>query len=95
MRQARFTPGQPCDLRFGQVLMPESGLTFTERGAWHFIADLLEAGHPCHEIVLEKPPGQIGYVIKTSGFAGCPEIYIKVTMSSHKINLRSFHDSEY
>jgi hypothetical protein len=94
-RQARFTAAAPCDLRFGQVLTPESGAAFTEIGAWHFMADLLEQGHPCHQIVLEKPPGQIGYVIKTSGFPGCPKIYIKVTLSSNKINFRSFHDSEY
>jgi hypothetical protein len=70
-------------------------LPFTEVEAWHFIADLLEAGHPCHQIVLRMPPGQLAYVIKTAGFRGCPDIYIKVTLSRNKINGRSFHDSEY
>ena len=90
-----FPSGLPCEWRFYQVLKPESGLPFTEVEAWHFIADLLEGGHPCHQIILRMPPGQLAYVITTPGYRGCPDIYIKVTLSRNKINGRSFHDSEY
>jgi hypothetical protein len=94
-RQSIFRESAPCDWRCHQVLKPESGLPFTDVEAWHFIAELLEAGCPCNQIVLQKPSGQIGYVITTAGYKGCPQIYIKVTLSSSKINGRSFHDSEY
>jgi hypothetical protein len=93
-RQSIFSAQAPCDWRPHRVLKPESGLPFTEVEAWHFIADLLEVGHPCRQIALRKPRGQIAYVITTAGHQGCPEIYIKVTLSSNKINGRSFHDSE-
>jgi hypothetical protein len=94
-RQSAFSPSAPCDWRCHQVLKPESGLPFTEVEAWHFIADSLENGCPCHKIILDKPPGMTGYVIKLPGYPGCPEIYIKLTLTANKINGRSFHDSEF
>src|SRR6267143_6568637 len=36
---------------------------FTEAGAWEFIAELLEAGHPIQEIELDNPAGKRGYVL--------------------------------
>lgn len=92
-RQSIFSPQAPCDWRPGQVLKPESGLPFTDVEAWHFVADLLQAGHDCYRIILEKPPGQFAWVITTAGHPGQPHIYIKVTLTSNKINGRSFHDS--
>jgi hypothetical protein len=43
-------------------------------GAWNFVADLLESGHEVETIEMRKPLGQIGYVIRTAGFAGYPQI---------------------
>jgi hypothetical protein len=77
------------------VLSPESGLPFTDSGAWHFIADLLEAGHEVSEIEMKKPKGKVGYVLKTAGYTGCPKIYIKLTLSANMVNGRSFHNDEW
>ena len=95
VRQSKFKPEAPCDWRPGQVLTPESGLPFSDAGAWNFIADLLEAGHEVTTLILEKPPGKTAYVMVAKGYSGCPNIYIKLTMSRNIINGRSFHDSEF
>ena len=63
-----FTRQEPCDWRPRQVAHPESGLPFTDVGAWNFIADLLDAGCEVREIVLEKPLGKIGYEMLTDGY---------------------------
>jgi hypothetical protein len=70
-------------------------LPFHDTGAWNFIADILESGIEVIEIEMEKPCGQVGYVILTKGYVGCPEIYIKLTLTTNMINGRSFHDSEH
>ncbi len=94
LRQAEFSFDEPCDWRPWQVLHPETGLPFTDVGAWNFIADYLTSGGPVRCITLDKPPGQTGYVILTPGYRDNPEIYIKVTLSASRINGRSFHDSK-
>ena len=94
MRQSVSKSTEPCRWYPYNVLHPVFGIPFTDAGAWNFIADLLSAGHDVTPIVMEKPPGQIGYVLRTAGYTGCPEIYIKLTLSKHYINGRSFHDSE-
>jgi hypothetical protein len=94
LRQSVSKSTEPCRWFPHRVLHPSLGFEFTDVSAWHFIADLLCAGHQVTTIVMEKPPGQIGYVLKTPGYIGCPEIYIKLTLSSRYINGRSFHDDE-
>jgi hypothetical protein len=86
---------EPCRWYPHKVLHPVFGFEFTDAGAWNFIVDLLSAGHDVTTIEMEKPLGQIGYVLKTAGYTGCPKIYIKLTLSNRYINGRSFHDSEY
>ena len=93
-RQNLFRPQEPCDWRPRQVLQPESGLSFTDVSAWNFIADLLDLGHAVSEILMKKPPGQIGYVLIAKGYTDCPNIYIKLTLSSNMVNGRSFHYCE-
>lgn len=93
-RTNSFQPQEPCDWRPRQVAHPESGLPFTDVGAWNFIADLLESGHDVREMVMQKPPGKTGYEILADGYVGCPQIYIKLTLSSNLVNGRSFHNSE-
>jgi hypothetical protein len=46
---------QPCRWFPYEVLHPESGLPFTEVGAWNFIADLIESGHHLEAIVMAGP----------------------------------------
>jgi hypothetical protein len=94
-RQNLFKTAEPCDWRPRQVLHPEAGIPFTDVGAWNFIADLLESGHEVNAIEMDKPPGQIGYVILANGYEACPSIYVKLTLTANMVNGRSFHDSEY
>ncbi len=94
LRQSVSKSTEPCRWFPYRVLHPVFGVPFTDASAWNFVADLLSAGHEVKTIVMEKPFGQIGYVLKTAGHPGYPEIYIKLTLSSHYINGRSFHDSE-
>src|SRR6266487_2471387 len=60
-RVIEFTNESPIEWRPGTVFNPETGLYFTDIGAWHFAADLLEEGHPCRCLVLDRPPGGKGY----------------------------------
>ena len=94
-RQTVSKSTEPCRWHPYKVLHPAFGFAFTDVGAWNFIVDLLCAGHDVTTIVMEKPPGQIGYVLKADGYTGCPKIYIKLTLSNRFINGRSFHDCEY
>ena len=95
-RDARFvprSPAMPCDWRPWEVLRPETGMFFTDIGAWHFIAELAEAGHLMEEIILDKPRGERGYVMIVE-FGPCvPDLYIKVQIKGGKIFGRSFHYS--
>ena len=93
-RQSVSKSTEPCRWYPWRVLHPVLGIPFTEAGAWNFIADLLSTGQEVMTIAMEKPSAQIGYVLKTDGYKGCPEIYIKLTLSSQYVNGRSFHDSE-
>jgi hypothetical protein len=94
LRQSVSKSTEPCRWFPHRVLHPVFGIPFTDASAWNFVADLLSAEHDVTTIVMEKPFGQIGYVLKTAGRLGCPEIYIKLTLSNRYINGRSFHDSE-
>jgi hypothetical protein len=67
---------------------------FTERGAWEFVAELLEAGHPLKEVDLKKPVGKKGYELLASGGKGRPEIYMKLQLGSGRVIGRSFHYSK-
>jgi hypothetical protein len=69
-------------------------MPFTDVGAWHFIADLLERGEPLEEVVLHHPPGAQAYVMRLDLGAALPRLYIKVQLSRGKIIGRSFHYSD-
>ena len=93
-RQSVSKSTEPCRWYPHRILHPVLGIPFTDVGAWNFIADLLSEGQEVTVINMEKPLGQVGYVMKTPGHKGCPYIYIKVTLSKNFINGRSFHDDE-
>jgi hypothetical protein len=87
--------GWPRDWRPGTVVDPHDAdqQVFTEAGAWEFIAELLEAGHPIQGIELENPAGKKGYVLVANGGEKRPDIYIKLQLGSGKVIGRSFHYS--
>jgi hypothetical protein len=93
-RRSVTTSSEPCRWYPHRVLHPALGIPFTDVGAWNFIANLLSDGCEVSVIRMKKPPGQAGYVLKTPGYTGCPQIYIKITLSKNYINGRSFHDDE-
>jgi len=87
--------GWPRDWRPGTVVDPHDAdqQVFTEAGAWEFIAELLEAGHPIQEIELDNPAGKRGYVLVADGGDQRPEIYVKLQLGSGQVIGRSFHYS--
>jgi hypothetical protein len=95
-RSRRRVLGWPRDWRSGSVVNPRDAdlQVVTEVGAWEFIAELLEAGHPIQEIDLESPTGKKGYVLVASGGEKRPEIYIKLQLGTGQVIGRSFHYSE-
>jgi hypothetical protein len=74
-RQNVTTSAEPCQWYPYRVLHPMLGIPFTDVSAWNYIVDLLSAGHHVCVIKMQKPPGQLGYVLKTPGYKGCPDIY--------------------
>jgi hypothetical protein len=46
------------------------------------------------EVVLDKPPGKIGYVLKLPG-ANNRKIYVKLQVCGDHVRGRSFHESEF
>jgi len=69
------------------------GLPFTDVSAWAFIADLLEDGHEFDELIMGKPPGAIGYVIKHQISEG-NVVYIKLELVGGYVWGRSFHPDQ-
>ena len=55
---------------------------FTDAGAWHFVADLVESGHPMREVALRNPPGKIAFEMTVRLASKEREIYIKVRLGS-------------
>ncbi len=81
----------PTVWRPWEVPSPVSGMPFTEREAWNYIADLLEKNHPWKEITLNKPPGCKAFEM-TVAIAGSNEmLYIKIHLLGDYIYGRSFH----
>lgn len=64
-----FSPTMPTHWSPQHVKHPVTGDAFTDPGAWNFVKDLLEAGHPVEVIILDKPPGKKGYVLKCEGYS--------------------------
>jgi hypothetical protein len=85
--------GFPRDWSPGRVRNPETGEPFTEAGAWWFIAEKLEQGHPLEEIAMDDCPGTHGYVMEVDVGREVP-LYIKLQRGSGKVIGRSFHYSK-
>jgi hypothetical protein len=89
------SPKMPCDWQPLTVTNPHTGLPFTVGGAWAFIADLCESGHPMEEKMLEKPKGDKAYVMLVELVPGQTLLYIKVQLRGGMVYGRSFHYSNW
>ena len=83
---------RPTEWRPNTVTNPQAGQPFTDTGAWEFVADILDAGHPITPVVLENPPGKVAYELVVS--MGDSELYVKLELGSGRVIGRSFHYSE-
>ena len=90
-RKVVFSPESPCKWHPTSVIDPQTSAPFTAAGAWEFIADLLEKGHPIERIELRKPPGKAAYAMEVPTEQG--DIYIKLQLRSGVVLGRSFHYS--
>lgn len=95
-RTSAFTQGAPTEWQPTSLRDPRDpdGGYFTPDGAWQFVAEALEAGHPIELITLTQPPGKKGFVLIVPGVAPVREIYIKLQLGSDLVIGRSFHESK-
>lgn len=93
-RVSEWSKERPNDWRPTQVTNPLSGMPFTPNGAWQFIEEKLEEGHPFEEVALNKPPGKKGYVMKIDLGTNQRMLYVKLQIGSMRVIGRSFHYSE-
>jgi len=83
----------PCHWQPTTVTNPLTGIPFTDISAWHYIAELAEAGHKIETITLEQPEGETAHVMSVPIGTNMPDLYIKVQLKRAKIWGRSFHHS--
>jgi hypothetical protein len=94
-RTAEWSEERPTEFRPGSVINPETGDSFSEAGAWYYIFELLESGHPLELTELEKPKGKPGYVLRAKLGRDLREVYIKLELGDGgRVIGRSFHYSE-
>lgn len=86
-----FGQERPTRWWFGKVIDPRNSDYFTIEGSWDFIAQILEEGYPIKEKDLDKPSGEIGYVLLYDASEG--QIYIKFELCEDAVIGRSFHYS--
>jgi hypothetical protein len=91
-RTSAWTAEKPTQWQPNSVINPQDGQPFTDAGAWEFVADHLDSGHPITPVVLENPPGKVAYELVVS--IGDSELYVKLELGSGRVIGRSFHYSE-
>jgi hypothetical protein len=89
-----WSPQMPSEWTPGKINNPQVDMPFTEAGAWHFFADLLDCGHPIRRVALKRPPGEEAFEMSVDLKPGMPRLYIKVQLKYGKIIGRSFHYSD-
>jgi hypothetical protein len=94
-RSAAFCPERPTKWRPGSVLNPNDpdGRCFTDNTAWDYVVERLKAGEEIELLLMDKPPGKKGYVMKIRQPDG-QIIYIKLQLFTPGVICRSFHYSE-
>lgn len=89
-----FTHKRPTDVRFQEIVHPESKLPLTEAGMWREIERFLKSGVPLKPIDLDQPPGERAWVFLAKLAPDSPWIYVKLQLRRNRVLLRSFHRSE-
>lgn len=93
-----FSKEQPVRWEPNKITNPDPavGMPFTSTGCWYFIEKLLRNKHHIEPIILEKPPGEKGYVMLFKQETG-QDIYIKLQFGKGQERLfgRSFHYSDW
>jgi len=84
----------PTEWTPGKVVNPEVDMPFTEAGAWQFVANLLDTGHPVQQISLRHSSSELAYVMLIDLKPGLPKLYVKLQLKGGKICGRSFHYSD-
>ena len=85
-RPTRWSPGTVVDPRC------EFGNFFTPLAAWNYIEERLLGDEPVEVILLDRPPGKKGYVMKIPQPDG-QILYIKLQLCAIGVHGRSFHYS--
>jgi hypothetical protein len=91
-RTSVFIATSPTKWHPTSLSHPESGEPFTEDSCWTFVADAIVAGTEVEEMVLHRPPGKRGFVLRLKGHGGVI-IYVKLQLLADKVFGRSFHES--
>lgn len=91
-RTSAFVNTAPTKWHPTSLHHPASGEPFTEDNCWTFIADAIASGVEVEEMVLRRPPGKRGFVLKLEGHGGIV-IYVKLQLLADKVFGRSFHES--
>jgi hypothetical protein len=93
-RITEWSRQMPTEWTPGKVVNPEVDMPFTEAGAWHFVAHLLDTGHPIQEVSLRQSHSEVAFVMLVDLKPGAPKLYIKLQLKSGKVCGRSFHYSD-
>lgn len=80
-RISTWTPEIPTEWR-PQTVRDANDDFFTDAGAWHLVADLVEADQPMRMVPLRNPPGKSAFEMTVRLAPNRPEIYIKVRLGS-------------
>jgi len=91
-RASSFSDKAPTKWHPTSLRHPADGEPFTEDNCWTFVAEAIEAGAPVEEMVLKKPAGKRGFVLKLPGHDGVT-IYVKLQLLAEVVLGRSFHES--
>ncbi len=86
---------RPSEWRPGEVPVPglsEWNIFFTDPRTFEFIAEQIVAGCVVAKLVLEKPPGAVGYEMKFPWPDG-RVLYAKLELKGQNVFGRSFHFS--
>lgn len=90
-RSREFVRERPCDWQATSLTDPRTKCTFTEDGAWEYIAEQIKAGIEICVIDLQQPLGKKGYVLKLPSHNVSTKIYVKLQFGSNCVFGRSFH----
>lgn len=89
-RSAIFSREAPVHWNVYEAIDDDGKTPLTEDGAWSRIEHELNNGCVLNKIILDKPPGKVGYWFKFTDGIG-QSIYVKLQIGNGKVLGRSFH----